>query len=165
MLTIREAAQEDLPALLAIYNYAIVHTTATFDLEEQTLEEREEWFSHYGGVHPLIVAELDGQVAGYGSLSPFRSKPAYARTVENSVYIDPAFFGQGIGARLLEELLVRARALGHHAVLAGITGGNTASIRLHEKFGFRHVGTFPEVGFKFGAWQDVSFYQLVLGDS
>lgn len=162
MIEIRDAAGEDLEDLLRIYNLAIETSTATFDLDQQSLEERKEWFSHYGDRYPLIVAVKDGQVAGYSSLSVFRAKPAYNQTVELSVYIDEAFWGLGIGTALMEEILNRAKALGYHVVISGITDGNETSIHLHEKFGFRKVGFFPEVGFKFDRWLDVVFYQLLL---
>lgn len=161
-MIIREATLEDVPAMLEIYNEAILNTTATFDLEEQTLEERQVWFKKYGGIHPLIVAEVDGKVAGYSSLSLFRDKQAFIRTTELSIYIHTGFRGLGIGNRLMEEILQRAKALGHHVVIGGITAGNDVSVKLHEKFGFEYVGTFKEVGHKFGSWQDVSFYQLTL---
>lgn len=161
-MLIREAVLEDLPAMLAIYNDAIRNTTATFDLEEQTLEERAHWFHKYGGAYPLIVAEVNGQVAGYSSLSLFREKPAYSRTTELSIYIAEAYRGRGIGNALMTAILERARQLGYHAVIGGITGGNDISIKMHEKFGFELVGSFREVGFKFGSWQDVLFYQLLL---
>lgn len=162
MLVIREATLADLPAMLAIYNDAILNTTATFDLEEQTLEEREKWFHKYGGIHPLIVAEVDGQVAGYSSLSLFREKLAYIRSTELSIYIDSAYRGRGIGNILMEEILKRAKELGHHVVIGGITAGNDVSVKLHEKFGFELVGHFKQVGYKFDSWQDVLFYQLTL---
>lgn len=162
MVTIREAKLEDLPALLHIYNWAIKHTVATFDIDEQTLEQRKEWFDHHGGDYPLLVAEEAGEVLGYACLSRFRDKQAYAKSVENSVYVDEKHFGRGIGKLLLEELLQRARRLGYRTVIAGITGGNESSVRLHEKFGFTFVGCFKQVGYKFDAWQDVHFYQLML---
>ncbi|SEN71922.1 GNAT family N-acetyltransferase [Lihuaxuella thermophila] len=162
MVTVREAQLEDLPAILRIYNHAVLTSTATFDLEEQTLEQRKTWFSHYGGKYPLIVAEENGQVTGYCCLSPFRSKPAYEKTAEVSIYIDPDHFGKGIGTILMTEILKRAGELDYHVIIAGITGGNEASVRLHRKFGFQLAGIFKEVGFKFGEWQDVHFYQLIL---
>ncbi|MDB5085304.1 MAG: N-acetyltransferase [Bacilli bacterium] len=162
MVIVRDAALDDLSAILNIYNRAILTTTATFDLEEQTLEQRKDWFSHYGGRFPLLVAEYNGQVVGYSSLSSFRSKEAFASTVESSVYIDENHRGLGIGKLLLTALLQRASALGHHVVIAGITGGNEISIHLHESFGFELVGCFKEVGYKFDSWQDVIFYQLIL---
>ena len=162
MLSIRDANVADLPTLLAIYNHSVRLSTATFDLVDQTIEERREWFSHYGGKHPLIVDEIDGQVAGYCSLSRYRHKPAYDHTVESSVYVDERFQRRGIGGALMQEVLRRASDLRHHVVVAGITGGNDASVRLHLNLGFQYVGCFREVGFKFGQWQDVHFYQLIL---
>ncbi len=162
MMHIREAQEADIPAMLAIYNHAIRTSTATFDLQEQTLVQRQEWFAHYGGPHPLIVADIDGHIAGYSCLSPFRSKPAYSRTAELSVYIDDRFQGRGIGKALVKEILNRAQKLNYHVVIAGITEGNDISIKLHEAFGFTLAGRFKEVGYKFDAWQDVLFYQLFL---
>jgi phosphinothricin acetyltransferase len=111
----------------------------------------------------LIVAEADGRVAGYASLSVFRTKPAYAGTAESSVYVDRCCQRRGIGKALMEDLLKLAGDLGYHAVVTGITGGNEASVRLHLELGFTYVGRFREVGRKFGQWQDVDFYQLILG--
>jgi phosphinothricin acetyltransferase len=161
-VVIRDAMPRDIPGLTRIYNQAVVASSATFDLRPQTIEERTEWFSHYGGTHPLIVAESDGRVLGYCSLSHFRPKPAYDHTVESSVYVDNACHGQGIGKALMRAALARAQRLGHHVVIAGITAGNEASVRLHESLGFRRVGQLREVGRKFDRWQDVHFYQLVL---
>ncbi|PTM57641.1 GNAT family N-acetyltransferase [Desmospora activa] len=164
-IQIRHAEAKDLISLTAIYNHAVTHTTATFDLEEQTLEQRKKWIESFNfDTYPLLVAEMEGAVAGYACLSPYRSKPAYARTVELSVYVDPAFQGKGVGSALMADLLERAREAGHHAVLAGITGGNGGSVRLHRRFGFREVGCLQQVGWKFGAWQDVYFYQLTLDE-
>jgi phosphinothricin acetyltransferase len=161
--TIREAIREDLPDLMRIYNIAVRDTTATFDLEEQTLEEREAWFAHYGGPHPLLTAVMDdGRIAGYGSLSMFRAKPAYDRTVENSIYLDPDCWGMGIGKAMLAELIRRAKELGHHAMIACITDGNDTSVRLHKQFGFESAGNLREVGYKFGKWQSVTFFELLL---
>lgn len=161
-MIIREAVIEDLPAMLDIYNEAVRNTTATFDLEELTLEEREVWFHKYGGSHPLIVAEVDGQVAGYSSLSLFREKKAYESTTELSIYISKAFRGRGIGKAMMTAILERAKELGYHVVIGGITAGNDVSVNLHKQFGFEFIGSFREVGRKFGSWQDVLFYQLIL---
>jgi phosphinothricin acetyltransferase len=162
MLTIRTAQTEDVPAILRIYNHSVLHSAATFDLEPQTLDYRLEWFSHYGEQYPLIVALWDGVVAGYSSLSQFRTKPAYDPTVELSVYIDEAYQHRGIATRLITEILELGRARGFHSVISGITAGNDTSVRLHEKFGFQLIGSFREVGWKFDQWQDVLFYQLFL---
>lgn len=161
-LVIRDAISNDIPDLTRVYNQAVVTSSATFDLRPQTIEERTEWFSHYGGMHPLIVAESDGKVVGYCSLSRFRPKPAYDLTVESSVYVDNTCHGLGIGKALMREALARARQLGHHVVIAGITSGNEASVHLHESLGFRRVGQLREVGRKFDRWHDVHFYQLLL---
>lgn len=165
MVTIRDAQIEDLPHLLRIYNHAVLHSATTFDLEPQTLEQRREWFSHYGGKYPLIVAEVEGKVAGYCGISPFRTKPAYSRTAEISIYVDPQMVGKGIGKQLMSEMIHRAIQHGYHVIVSGITGGNEASFRLHEQFGFQLAGSFKEIGFKFGQWQDVHFYQLLLPDA
>ena len=110
----------------------------------------------------MIVAEVDGHVAGYASLSPFRDKEAYKDTTEISLYVSKDSRGGGIGRKLMEEILGRATQLNYHVIIAGITTGNEGSVRLHEKYGFEFIGRFKEVGFKFGEWQSVDFYQLIL---
>ncbi|WP_075980040.1 GNAT family N-acetyltransferase [Bacillus massilinigeriensis] len=162
MITIREAIDDDLPEMLEIYNDAIANLTATFDLEKQTLEQRKVWFAEHGGQYPLIVAEEDGQIAGYCCLSPYNKKRAYSKTTELSVYLSEKFRGKGIGTALMREIIVRARELGFHTIISLITSGNDGSIKIHENLGFTYVGTIKEVGFKFGKWQDVSYYQLML---
>lgn len=162
MVQIRKALISDVPAMAHIYNQAILETVATFDLAPQSIDDRIKWFHKYGGRYPLIVAEIDGEVAGYSTLSPFRDKEAYERTTELSIYISPSYQGKGIGNKLMQEILNLAKSHGHHAVIGGITGGNAASIRLHEKFGFQYIGCFKEVGYKFNQWQDVDFYQLII---
>lgn len=165
MLHIRDAVIDDLPSILNIYNYAVKNLVASFDTEEKTLAEREVWFREHQGQYPLIVAELDGEVVGYCCLSKFRDKSAYSRSAELSIYIEPGHWGQGIGKALMQELLKRAKKLNYHVVLACITGENEVSIGLHKKFGFEFVGCFKEAGFKFGKWQDVHFYQLLIDES
>ncbi|MFK7695265.1 GNAT family N-acetyltransferase [Paenibacillus sp. HJGM_3] len=162
MLTIRPATISDVPAILAIYNDAIENLTATFDLTPQTLEERRVWFQQFGERYPIFAAEWDGEFAGYACLTMYRVKPAYSRTAELSIYLDKRFHGRGIGTGLMGEVLREAEARGFHVILSAITGGNETSVRLHHKFGFELVGTFKEVGYKFGAWQDVWFYQKTL---
>lgn len=164
MVHIRDAAISDLPMMLDIYNDAVRNLVATFDLEEQSLAQREVWFRKYGGKYPLIVAETDGAVAGYCCLSSFREKPAYGKTAELSVYIGQEHRGQGLGTVLMAEIIERAKQLDYHTIVSSIAGGNQASVTLHEKFGFFLVGKFREVGFKFGEWQDIHFYQLMLGE-
>jgi len=162
MIKIRDAKESDLEQLTGIYNWAVRNTTATFDLVEQTVEKRREWFKHYGGNYPLIVAEVDGKVVGYSSLSSFREKEAYEKTVEISVYIDPEYHGRGIGTELMTKVIEMGKELKHHVIISGITAGNDISVRMHEKLGFQLCGNLKEVGFKFGMWQDVLFYSIIL---
>jgi phosphinothricin acetyltransferase len=162
MIHIRRAIQPDLPDILEIYNYAIRNLVATFDLKEQALEERQIWFDKYNDKFPLLVAVEHERVIGYSCISPFRDKPAYAKSTELSIYIHNDRQGKGIGNMLMKEILQLAQQNGYHTVIGGITGGNEASVRLHKKFGFEFVGCFKEVGHKFGEWQDVHFYQLLL---
>lgn len=159
---IRLAARSDLPALLRIYNHSVETSHATFDLVPQTMSQREKWFSEHRGTHPLVVAEVKGEVAGYASISTYRKKPAYSRTVESSVYVGEGFQRSGVGALLMGDILARAKKLGYHAVVAGIALPNEASVRLHEKMGFEFAGSLREAGQKFGRWWDVALYQLLL---
>jgi L-amino acid N-acyltransferase len=161
-IVVRDATKADLPALLEIYNDAVAKLAATFDLEPQTLRQRSGWFSEHGGRYPLVVAESKGRVLGYASLSSFRDKPGYSKSVEDSVYVHKDARGKGVGKLLMREILARAVHLGYHTVIAGIVPPNEASVRLHEGFGFAYVGNFREVGFKFSRWQDVAFYQVFL---
>lgn len=162
VIQVRKAMKEDVSSILEIYNDAIVHTTATFDLEEQTLEEKEEWFKQFNDTYPLFVAEIEGQVVGFSSLTEFRKKKAYAKTVENSIYIHQSARGKGVAKLLLDRLIVAAKEVGHHTIIAMITKGNEISIKLHEQYKFECVGELREVGDKFEQWQDVYFYQLIL---
>lgn len=162
-LLIRDAMIRDLPKMLEIYNHVVRTSAATFDLEDQTLEQRSRWFFGHGEKkYPLIVGEINGDVVGYCSLSRFRDKPAYASTVESSVYVASEFQGRGIGTLLMREIIRRAIELGYHTIIAGIAAGNESSVKLHTSLGFQYIGSFKEVGFKFGKWQDVLFYQLHL---
>jgi len=153
-----------LPAIREIYNHAIRATAATFDLEERTLDDRATWLADRGAAHPVLVAvDEAGLVVGWASLSPYdKVRAAYARTVEDSIYVHPQAHGRNIGTRLLGSLMAAAHAAGHHAVIARITGGNASSVRLHRKFGFVEVGTLREVGRKFDQWHDVLLMQALL---
>jgi L-amino acid N-acyltransferase YncA len=160
--SLREAAEADQRAILDIYNDAVLHTTATFDLELRTWEEQRRWWGEHRPPYQVLVATVGDTVIGWGGLSPFRPKPGYRFTAQDSLYVRGDFRGQGIGASLLDRLIEAGQRGGLHSVMALIDGGNTVSVRLHERFGFRHVGTFPEVGFKFGRWLDVVHYQKML---
>lgn len=163
MTLIRLAEDQDLDAILVIYNDAVVNTTAVYDYEPRDAEAQARWFAakREQGL-PVIVAEIDGAVAGFASFGPFRPWPAYLHTVENSVYIAPDRRGQGVGSALIPPLLDLARAKGLHTMVAGIDATNEASLRLHRKFGFEPVGLFKEVGWKFGRWLDLAFLQRML---
>jgi phosphinothricin acetyltransferase len=163
--SIRPAARSDLAAIGRIYAHAVLHGTASFELEPPDDAEMRRRFDalHIGGF-PYLVAELDGAVAGYAYAGPYRPRPAYRYTVEDSIYLAPEAQGRGIGRALLDRLLTESQARGYRQMIAVI--GDTAqipSIRLHEAAGFRHVGTFEAVGFKFGRWLDSVLMQKVLG--
>jgi phosphinothricin acetyltransferase len=147
----------------AIYNRAIETSTATFEMTPKSLPEQLEWIAEHSGAHPAVVAVDDqDRVLGFGSLSPYRPRPAYSTTVENSVYVDEAFQRRGIGRAILDELLRLAEAHGFHVVIARIAGDNDASVALHTACGFEMVGVEHEVGRKFGRWLDVVCMQHLL---
>jgi phosphinothricin acetyltransferase len=160
--TIRAATPADLGAINDIYNHYVLHSTCTYQEEPEPLEGRRQWFEHHGERHPIIVAEVDGQVVGWGSLSPYHARSAYRHTVENSVYVHHQLHRRGIGSLLLQELIIRARGLGHRAIIAGIDADQPASVALHVKFGFVEVGHLKQVGSKFGRWLDVIYMELLL---
>jgi phosphinothricin acetyltransferase len=163
MIEVRDAVSADLEAILAIYNDAVVNTTAVYDYVPRTMEAERTWFAAKQEQKlPVLAAVQDGAVAGFASYGPFRPWPAYLHTVENSVYVAPDRRGQGVGAALLGPLIERARAAGLHTVVAGIDATNTASIRLHAKFGFIEAGVFRQVGWKFDRWLDLVFLQKML---
>lgn len=157
---IRPAEPADMPAVAAIYAHYVEHTVITFDFEAPSVEE---WQARLRGAsergHPWLVAALDDGIAGYAYAAPFRAKPAYARTVETTIYLDHARTGAGYGRALYEALLTELSTLDLHLAVAGMTLPNPASQRLHRSLGFVPVGTFAQVGFKFDAWHDVEFLQ------
>lgn len=161
-MLIRPATPGDLPAITEIYNDAVLTTTATFDIEPRTEAEQLRWFEDHGPDYPLLVADFDGMVRGWASLSRFAERPAYSITAETSVYIDAEHRGQGIGKELLGALVEEARRRRYHSLVARIAEGSEASIRLHVRFGFEVVGRLKEVGRKFDRLLDVYFLQLIL---
>jgi phosphinothricin acetyltransferase len=162
---IREAVATDLPSLRDLYNHYVEHTYITFDLEKRTLEDRRAWFEAFStrGPHRLFVAETEGVVTGYASSREFRARAAYSRSVETSIYLAPEATGQGLGGalyvRLLEALESEPKI---HRAYGGVAVPNDASVALHERLGFREVGRFTEVGFKFGKYWDVVWFERVL---
>jgi L-amino acid N-acyltransferase YncA len=164
MVKCRLATLDDAEAIRTIYNREVLGSTVTFDLVARTLEDQQAWLDEHSGAHPAVVAVDDqGTVCGFGSLSPYRSRPAYRTTVEDSVYVDPAHQGRGVGRAILTELVYLAGSHGFHAVMARIVGGHEASIGLHRSCGFEQVGVEREVGRKFGRWLDVVLMQLLIG--
>lgn len=161
--SIRLAERRDAEAIRAIYNVEVTDSTVTFDMVPRTLDEQVAWIDDHSGGHPAIVAEAaGGTVIGFGSLSPYKDRPAYAPTVEDSVYVHREARGQGLGRLLLSELVRLGRDHGFHSMVARIVGGHDASIALHERCGFAIVGIEREVGRKFNRWLDVVELQLLL---
>ncbi len=157
---IRPAERKDLQRLNEIYNWAVLHTAATFDLEERTVEQNEQWFvSHQPSFYPLYVVETNKNVLGWGSLSPFHPREAYRLTGEFSIYLAPEYHGKGVGNLLLQHLCQCAQMLGYHSLIGLITATNLASLGLAKKHGFLQVGCFHEVGRKFEQWLDVIVVQ------
>lgn len=159
---IRLARAEDLDAVNAIYNHYVQWSTCTYQETPESIEGRRDWFARHGAAHPVTVAEAGGRIVGWGALSPYHARSAYRHTVEDSVYVDPAFHGGGIGSALLRDLIERAGTLEHHAIIASIDASQTASLGLHAKFGFEQVGHMREVGFKCDRWLDVIYMELRL---
>ncbi len=160
--SIRLATPDDAGIINAIQNHYVVHSTATFHTEPQTLEDRLAWLEGRSPAHPVTVAQADGSVVGWGSLEVFRGRPAYRHTAELSIYVHRECHRRGIGRSILADLLTRARALGHHTLVGGCCSESTAIIALLEVSGFSRVAHFREVGRKFDRWLDVVFLQRVL---
>jgi phosphinothricin acetyltransferase len=159
---IRPATPDDAAATAAIYNEEVAHTTVTFDLVTRSVEEQAAWLDARSGALEVVVAERDGEIAGFASLSPYRDRPAYRTTVEDSVYVHGDHRGTGVGRALLTEIVAVASNRGFHSVIGRIVGHHDTSIRLHRSVGFTLVGVEREVGRKFGRWLDVVVMQKLL---
>lgn len=160
---IRKAHKDDVKRITEIYNEVVANSAATFDLEEKSLEDRAAWMEEHKGNHPLLVYVADGTVVGYASLSSYRERKAFDATVELSVYLDSRYRGRRIGTELMEAILLEAKKCEDiHTVVSVITGGNEASQKLHESFGFDFCGTVREAGYKFGKYLDIDTYQLIV---
>jgi L-amino acid N-acyltransferase YncA len=165
MISIRDAIPADAGAILPIHNYAVRSTTAVWNEGESNLVGRETWLAARAVAgFPVLVAEIDGEVAGYAWFGDFRAWDGYRFTVEHSVYVAPERHRAGVGRALLAALIERAQAMGKHVMIAGVEAGNEGSIALHQSLGFREVGRLPQVGTKFGRWLDLVFLQLTLDD-
>ncbi|MFB7373096.1 GNAT family N-acetyltransferase [Streptomyces sp. NPDC056222] len=162
VVTVRRARPADAEAIRAIRNHAIEHSTALWTDTPQSPSEGAAWLHAHVERGSAFAAEVEGEVAGFAVYGPWRDLDGFRHTVENSVYVREDRHGLGVGSALLAALISSARQAGHHVVIADIEAENTASIRLHERFGFHHVCTVPEVGTKFGRWLDLTIMRLPL---
>ena len=161
-VSIRVACAGDLGAINDIYNHYVASSTSTWQYAPTPDDERRAWLEAHDDAHPITVAELDGEIVGFGSLSLYNPREGYRFTVENSVYVHPEQQRRGVGGALLGDLIERARALGHRTIIAGISADQDASVALHRAAGFVQVARLERVGFKFGRWLDVLYLQKML---
>jgi L-amino acid N-acyltransferase len=160
---LRDATEADLPAILAIYNHAVAETTAIWNEILVDLDNRKAWYDlRQARGFPILVAEVEGRIAGYASYGDWRPFDGFRQSVEHSVYVEKDHYGRGLGKALMSALIERARAGNIHVMVAAIEAGNTGSIALHKSLGFRLVGTHHEVGKKFGRWLDLTMMELKL---
>ena len=162
-MQIRQATLQDIPAITEIYNHAVLHTTAIWNDKIVTIDNREQWLLAKQQLgYPVLVICDDEQVMGYATFGNWRDFDGYKFTVEHSVYIHPDHHKKGLGLKLLEDLILEAKKLNKHIMVAGIEAQNLGSVKLHQKLGFNEVGTFKQVGFKFNQWLDLTFFELKL---
>jgi len=165
LLLIRPAEIKDLDEITEIYNDAVINTTATFDTEERTRETAEKWFYEHNEKYQVIVSEIHGVISGWASLSKWSDRPAYDNTTECSIYVRKEFRRQGIGRKLLYQLIRNAEYCGIHTIIARISEGNETSIKMHKEFGFDEIGIMKEAGIKFGKYIDVTIMQKMIEKS
>lgn len=163
-MIIREANINDLKNLTDIYNYEVTNGVSTFDINEKSVDERVEWLNeHNKDNHPLFVADIDGEAVGYVSLSPYREKEAYRTTVELSLYVSHKYRRMGVATKLMDKIIDYAKNDENvKCVVSVITSGNEASIKIHEKYGFKFCGTIPDVGVKFGRYLSIDNFVLLV---
>jgi L-amino acid N-acyltransferase len=154
----------DAAAILAIFNHAILHTTALYEYNPRTMATMQQWFANKAaGNFPVwSLKNNEGQLVAFGSYGTFRAFPAFKYSVEHSVYVHPEYQGMGYGKLMLQQLIRSAEAQNYHLLIGGIDASNNGSIALHQKLGFVHSGTITQAGYKFGRWLDLAFYQLTL---
>ena len=162
MINIRAADIKDIKDITDIYNQAILQSNSTFDIEPKTIKDRKDWFKKHNKKNPIIVAEKEKKIVGYASLSKWSDKKAYSDTVEISLYIKKEFQNQGIGTKLMSEIIKKGKQEKNHIIIALITQDNDISIKLHKKFGFKMVGLLKECGFKFNKKLNVYIMQKIL---
>ncbi|MCK4995303.1 MAG: N-acetyltransferase [Thermoplasmatales archaeon] len=165
MVNIRLATINDVESITNIYNEAILKTVATFDTETKTIKQQRKWFEDHTAKNPVLVAEENGVIFGFASLSKYSNRCAYSDTAEISLYIIEEFQEKGIGKKLMKAIIDEGEKSGLHAVIARITDGNEKSIHLHKSVGFEHIGTMKEVGLKFDKRLDVALMQKVYKNS
>jgi phosphinothricin acetyltransferase len=161
-----DAVEDDLPAILAIFNEVVATSTAIYRDDPFTLEDRAAWLAERRAAgFPVLVARngAGGRVVAFGSYATFRPTPGYRSTVEHTIMVDPIHRGSGLGTALVDALVAHAGAAGFHIMVASIDAGNVGSIRLHERLGFTEVGRMPEVAWKFGRWLELVLLQRRLG--
>ena len=161
-IKIRNAEIDDLERINEIYNYYVLESTCTYQTEPESIESRKKWFNDRNEKHPVIVAESDDRIIGWGAISRFKERKAYENTGEISVYVDQEWLGRGIGKRVLAYLIEQAGIAGLHTLMAIISADQIPSIKLHEKYGFKTVAHLKEVGYKFRAWLDVIYMQYMV---
>jgi L-amino acid N-acyltransferase len=161
VVSIRRATQDDAKAIADIYNDAVINTVATFDTETRSIDERLKWLNDHDSRHPVLIAEMDGSVAGWASLSRWSDRKAYDDTAEVSMYIRAQDRDKGVGKELSAALIEEGRNAGLHTIIARIVEGNGASVHLCETLGFIHIGTMKEAGNKFGRRLDVHMMQKI----
>jgi phosphinothricin acetyltransferase len=161
MLKIRKALINDIEGITDIYNEAILRTNSTFDTVEKSLEEQISWFKNHGPKNPIIVAEDNDLILGWAALSKYDKKCAYSDSAEISLYVKEEFQNQGIGKKLLYEIIKQGEKADIHSIIARITAGNNISIKLHESVGFKVIGVMKEIGYKFGKRLDVYLMQKI----
>jgi L-amino acid N-acyltransferase YncA len=164
-LDIRDAVADDAAVLAVIYNQGIVDRIATLETEERTPEERRAWLDARDPRHPVIVAVADGQVVGFGSLNVFNPRKAYDHVADFSIYIERSWRGKGVGSRLLQALIERARQIGYHKLVLSAFPFNEGGVALYKKFGFRTVGIYKEQGLLDGRWVDTIIMEKLLEES
>lgn len=164
-LDIRAAKHQDLKSIVEIYRYSVEHGTATYELTPPDFAEMERRFDALNSQdYPYLVAEEDGVILGYAYAGPFRPRPAYRWSVEDSIYLSPQAQGKGVGYKLLVRLIEASQELGFRQMVAVIGGTSEASIALHAKAGFKHSGVMKATGYKHGKWLDTTIMQLALGE-
>lgn len=164
-VTVRLATEADLPAINSIYNTFVGFCTSAFHDEPVSEADRLKWFREHDERHPVMVADQAGQILGFSALSVFDPRPIYAHTVLDTLYVHPASQGQGIGGRLMRDLINHARQLGHQHIIATIAAGQAGLRDAHRRAGFREIGTFPGIATRFGRKLDMVYMQLDLSSA